>query len=105
MQLLQKIKRTTNSKYVFPQEGNPEDHVKDIKKFWQSVCQDTRIKNFRIHDLRHSYASFLVSNGHSLPVIGSLLGHTQLTTTQRYAHLMDAPLREATNQASQIMKL
>ena len=50
----------------------------------------------RLHDLRHSYASLLVSQGMSLPTIGALLGHTQTQTTARYAHLLDDVLREAT---------
>ena len=56
----------------------------------------TDLEDFRIHDLRHTYASILASAGLSLPVIGALLGHTQPATTQRYAHLFDDPLREAT---------
>jgi len=47
----------------------------------------------RIHDLRHTFASLLVSGGASLEMIGKLLGHSQMQTTQRYAHLMDSPLR------------
>lgn len=51
--------------------------------------------NVRIHDIRHSFASILVSAGASLPLIGQMLGHTQVQTTQRYAHLFDDPLRKA----------
>jgi site-specific recombinase XerD len=51
------------------------------------------IGDARIHDLRHTFASLLVSGGASLEMIGKLLGHTQMQTTQRYAHLLDAPLR------------
>ena len=51
----------------------------------------------RIHDLRHSFASHLVSNGASLQIVGKLMGHTQMATTQRYAHLADEALREASN--------
>ena len=56
------------------------------------VCRPT----VRLHDLRRTYASLLASSGHSLPVIGALLGHTQAQTTQRYAHLFEDPLRRAT---------
>jgi site-specific recombinase XerD len=51
--------------------------------------------NVRIHDLRHSFASILVSAGASLPLIGQLLGHTQVQTTHRYAHLFDGTMRDA----------
>jgi integrase len=51
----------------------------------------------RIHDLRHSYASHLISKGVSLKVVGGLLGHTLPSTTDRYAHIQDDALRNATN--------
>lgn len=56
----------------------------------------------RVHDLRHNFASHLASNGVSLQVVGKLLGHTQASTTMRYAHLQDAPLRDAANQFGRI---
>ena len=59
----------------------------------------------RIHDLRHSYASHLVSNGVSLHIVGKLLGHTQAATTMRYAHLQDGTLRDATNRFGAIFIL
>ena len=49
----------------------------------------------RLHDLRHTYASILASEGLSLPIIGALLGHTQPQTTARYAHLASDPLKAA----------
>ena len=49
----------------------------------------------RIYDLRHSFASIGAGGGLSLQIIGRLLGHSQMRTTQRYAHLADDPLREA----------
>ncbi len=62
------------------------------------------ILDVRIHDLRHTYASHLVSSGLSLSIVGRLLGHTQIATTQRYAHLADDPLREATNRMGAIFE-
>ena len=49
----------------------------------------------RLHDLRHTYASFGAGGGLGLPIIGRLLGHAQTATTARYAHLDNDPLRRA----------
>lgn len=94
--LLKAIKEEADeSPFLFPGsvEGKP---LQDIKKSWATLCKLANLKDFRIHDLRHTYASHLVSSGLSLSIVGKLLGHTQASTTQRYAHLADEPLREAT---------
>jgi len=83
------------SEYVFPGRGG-EGHRIEIKADWAELCKQAKIAGARIHDLRHTYASLLASAGHNLPLIGRLLGHTQAATTQRYAHLLDDPLRKAT---------
>jgi site-specific recombinase XerD len=62
------------------------------------------IEDARIHDLRHTFASLLVSGGASLEMIGKLLGHTQMQTTQRYAHLLDAPLRAGLDAVAQAVR-
>jgi len=80
--------------YVFPGRY-PGEPLKDIKRFWKQILVEAEIENFRVHDLRHTHASHLVSSGLSLSIVGRLLGHTQASTTQRYAHLADEPLREA----------
>lgn len=69
----------------------------DLKFAWGKICEAAELENVRIHDLRHTFASHLVSSGESLPIVGRLLGHTQPQTTARYAHLADNPLREAAN--------
>jgi integrase len=88
-------KDKTDSLFLFPgnARGKP---IQDIKKSWATIIKLAGLKDFRIHDLRHTYASHLVSSGLSLSIVGKLLGHTQASTTQRYAHLADEPLREAT---------
>ena len=58
---------------------------------------------FRFHDLRHSFASFLVSSGHNLPLIGQMLGHANPATTNRYAHLLLDPQREAAERVGAIV--
>lgn len=56
---------------------------------WEELLKQAGINDFRVHDLRHSFASLGVSAGLSLPVIGGLLGHASPQTTQRYAHLIE----------------
>lgn len=85
-----------DARYVFPGDA-PGQPITTIKRFWRQVCARADLDDVRIHDLRHTFASHLVSSGVSLPVVGRLLGHTQAQTTQRYAHLADDPLREAAN--------
>ncbi|HOT82611.1 MAG TPA: tyrosine-type recombinase/integrase, partial [Candidatus Defluviicoccus seviourii] len=57
----------------------------------------------RIHDLRHTYASAAVAAGQGLPMIGKLLGHTQVQTTARYAHLAADPVKAAAEQVSAVI--
>jgi integrase len=75
----------------------------DIKRVWAAICRTAGITDLHLHDLRHAYATFLASAGLSLPIIGRLLGHTQAATTNRYAHLMDDPLRAATDRVGAIV--
>ena len=60
----------------------------------------TGLVDVRIHDLRHSFASGAVALGESLPMIGKLLGHTQVQTTARYAHLAADPVKSAAERVS-----
>ena len=53
-----------------------------------------------MHDLRHTFASVAVSGGQGLPMIGKMLGHTQVQTTARYAHLATDPIKQATADVS-----
>ena len=82
---------------------NAGAHLTDLQPFWQRVRGRAGLKNARIHDLRHTFASVAVSNGQSLPMIGKLLGHTQVQTTARYAHLANQPVLQAANDVSSLI--
>jgi integrase len=72
----------------------------DLQPFWQRVRARACPKDARIHDLRHTFASTAVASGQGPPMIGKLLGHTQVQTTARYAHLATDPVRLAVNSVS-----
>jgi integrase len=88
--------------FVFPSHGT-SGHLVEIKKSWRQITKAAGIEGLRIHDLRHSYASQLVSGGASLPLIGALLGHSNPNTTARYAHLFRDPLRAATEKVGAVI--
>ena len=67
----------------------------DLKKPWAALTRAANLKGLRIHDLRHSFASFGAGASLGLPIIGKLLGHSQAATTHRYAHLDADPMRRA----------
>src|SRR4051812_34784020 len=67
----------------------------DLKRPWDAVTKQAGLAGVRLHDLRHTYASFGAGGGLGLPIIGRLLGHSQPATTARYAHLDNDPLRRA----------
>ena len=89
--------------WLFPGavEGQP---VQDLRRFWRSIQAVTELPDVRMHDLRHTFASLLVSGGASLPMIGRLLGHTQSKTTQRYAHLAELPLRAGVEEVPELIQ-
>lgn len=84
-------------------EGNPHVIVGDregaalvnLQKPWQRIRARAGLHDVRLHDLRHTFASKAIGAGYSLRVAGSLLGHTQAATTQRYAHVADTVRRRA----------
>jgi integrase len=69
----------------------------DLKRPWAAVAKRAGLDGVRIHDLRHTHASVGAGAGLGLPIIGKLLGHTQASTTARYAHLDADPLRRASD--------
>lgn len=93
----------SGSPWLFP--GDTVDQpVQEIRRFWARIQKEVGIPDVHIHDLRHTFASLLVSGGASLEMIGKLLGHSQMQTTQRYAHLMDSPLRAGVDAVANAFK-
>ncbi len=78
--------------WLFPGDV-PGQPVQEVRRFWAQIQKQCGLEEVHIHDLRHTFASLLVNGGASLEMIGKLLGHSQMQTTLRYAHLMDSPLR------------
>ncbi|MCM8625168.1 site-specific integrase [Accumulibacter sp.] len=78
----------------------PGARLTDLQPFWQRVRARAGLKDVRIHDLRHTFASTAVAAGQGLPMIGKLLGHTQVQTTARYAHLAADPVKSAAETVS-----
>jgi integrase len=90
-------------------EGNPwvivgrrrGRHLTDLQNAWRRIRAQAGLDDVRIHDLRHSFASGGLLVGEGLPMIGKLLGHTQVQTTARYAHLAADPVKAAANRISE----
>jgi integrase len=94
VELLKSIPRVDGNPYIFPSPvtGRPSP---SLHFPWFRIRDRAGLLDVRLHDLRHSFASFLVNQGVSLYVVQGLLGHTQARTTQRYAHLANDTLSDA----------
>lgn len=66
-----------------------------LDRFWRILREEAGLSDVRLHDLRHSYASFALRSGETVPTIGRLLGHRDPTTTLKYTHFADAMARDA----------
>ncbi|MFO0271937.1 MAG: tyrosine-type recombinase/integrase, partial [Gemmatimonadota bacterium] len=69
--------------------------IADLDRLWFAVRHAAGLEDVRLHDLRHSFASFAISHGVPLAIVGRLLDHKRSDTTQRYAHLLRDPLQDA----------
>jgi site-specific recombinase XerD len=98
VELLRAIQATSSSAYVLPSPttGRPSP---SLYFPWQRIRVRAGLSDLRLHDLRHSFASFLVNRGVSLYVVQGLLGHGNTRYTQRYAHLTADTLRDAAEAA------
>ena len=94
--LLQSMKRFDDCPWAFPNPKTLKPYV-SIFHSWNSARKAAGLKDVRMHDLRHSFASFLVNSGRTLYEVQQLLGHTQIKTTARYSHLSQDTLLDASN--------
>ena len=91
------IEKKENNPYVFCGD-KPGTHLVNIQTTWHGIRMEAEIPDVRIHDLRHSFASFAINNGGvDLIELKDLLGHRNITTTERYIHLTNKKLLDATN--------
>lgn len=94
--LLHDVPKRVGSAYIFPNPETGRPYV-NFYHAWNAVRKKAGLADVRIHDLRHTFASYLVNNGRSIYEVKQILGHANVTTTQRYAHLDQAVLLDATN--------
>ena len=103
--VLRGIKKQEDNPWVIAGR-KPGSHLTDLQHPWRRIRERAGLKDVRIHDLRHSFASGGLLVGEGLPMIGKLLGHTQIQTTARYAHLANDPVKSAANRiASRIAEV
>jgi integrase len=104
LRVLELVPRLDNCPWIFP-------NIKTLKPFvgmfvsWDTARKKAGLADVRMHDLRHSFASFLVNSGRSLYEVQQLLGHTQIKTTQRYSHLAPETLLAATDAVTRAVSL
>ncbi len=93
-EVLEGLPRIPGNPYVLPGRGG-NGHFIGLFHVWERIRDKAGIPDVRLHDLRHSFASFGAGGGLGLPILGKLLGHRNVATTARYAHLADDPVRVA----------
>lgn len=99
LEVLQRAPRVDGSAYVC--SGTIKNKpLGSLQKAWERIRIRADLPGLRLHDLRHSFASVSATGGDSLLVIGAMLGHRQPSTTKRYSHLADDPVRAAADRTS-----
>lgn len=97
LQALDNLRQQNDTQWVFARRknGKPGERIKALDWLFRKAVKQAGIEDFRIHDLRHTFASWLVSEGVELVKVRDLLGHTSIKMTERYAHLMPDRLLDA----------
>ena len=95
VEVLKDLPRTAGNPWVFPGRKKGAHQV-NINDAWERVRERAGLEGVRLHDLRHTFASRALAIGEGLPMIGELLGHRQVNTTARYAHLARESIQAST---------
>lgn len=102
LQLLEQVPRFEGCPWIFPNPRTRKPY-RYIYSAWNTARRRAGLEDVRVHDLRHSFASFLINSGRSIYEVQRILGHTQITTTQRYSHLSRESLLEAADAAGSML--
>jgi integrase/uncharacterized protein (DUF433 family) len=102
VEILRAMPRVADNPYVIAGQ-KPRTHLTDLQRPWHKVREAVGLDDVRIHDLRHTFASGGLAVGEGLPMIGKLLGHTQVQTTARYAHLAADPVKAAATKIAETL--
>jgi integrase len=103
VEVLSAVPRVEGNPFVIVGD-KPGSHLVNLRKPWYRLREQAGIKDARIHDLRHTFASIGVSAGLPLPLAGKLLGHRKSVTTERYAHLADDPVRAGNELIADVLR-
>lgn len=88
-------RRSNQTEWVFPKSAPFEGPIETPRRFWRQLVRRAGFDGLRIHDLRHTFASLLIKDGHGLSFVQKALGHSRPEVTARYAHLKDEATRAA----------
>ena len=97
MEVLQRRWEQAENEWVFYSPTSKSGHVEDIKRAWASILEKAQITNLRIHDLRHTLATYLIANGADAFIVQRALTHKSLQSTQVYVNLGVEHLRDKLN--------
>ncbi len=103
VELIRQLPKHAGNPFVFA-GAKTGTAIADLERPWHKIRKLAGLDDVRLHDLRHTFASIAAGAGHSLPIIGRLLGHTQATTTARYAHIAANPARQAVDEIGSLMR-
>jgi len=103
IKVLRQTPRLSDNEYVICGD-KPGQPIINLQKSWRRIRAASGLDDVRIHDLRHTFASHAVMGGTPLVIVSKLLGHSQISTTMRYAHLADEELAKASEGISDLLR-